>query len=196
MPRPKLYIPAHMQTDSLPGDSESRSQFHKAAQVMISCPGEYILSVSHMMRSLYVGHKFHGQTRATTIHVMSGFITCEQITFLDSHCPQLTVFRRPPALYRLLLWTRTIAFSGNVHHFSTWLRPNSTCMMYAFSRLCHDNEVAQWNDPHLLKLSVRSVVQLMKIAQVKAILQLNTAIILRRFSESFERRSAFSLLFL
>lgn len=35
-----------------------------------------------MMRSLYTGHKFHSRTQARAIHVMPGFITCKQKTFL------------------------------------------------------------------------------------------------------------------
>lgn len=64
----EVCIPTHMQTDALHGDSEG--SLHKASRVMVSCPGEYILSVSHMMRSLYMGHKFHTRTQATTINVM------------------------------------------------------------------------------------------------------------------------------
>lgn len=80
-------------------------QFYKASGVMISCPGKCILSVSHMMRSLYMGHKFHSLAQATTIHVMSGFITYKQITSLNSYCPKLTAFECTPAFYRLILWS-------------------------------------------------------------------------------------------
>lgn len=36
------------------------SKFRTVAKVTISCPGEYTLSVSHMMRSLYMSHTFPG----------------------------------------------------------------------------------------------------------------------------------------
>lgn len=40
------------------------------------CQGEYILSVKHMMRWLYIRHKFPTLTLATTMHVTPAeFIT-------------------------------------------------------------------------------------------------------------------------
>lgn len=42
--------------------------------------------------------------------------------------------------------------------------------MYALKNLCHDNEVPLWNYPHLLKLSIRHAVQLMKLPRSKPFL--------------------------
>lgn len=54
-------------------------------------------------------------------------------------------------------------------------------MMYASSPLCHDNEVPQWNYPHLLKTVYQECGTITEIAQVKAILQQNIAIILGQY---------------
>lgn len=58
-----------------------------------------------------------------------------------------------------------LVMSWNVQCFSTMYQIIALCntTMYAFSQLHHDNEVPQWNNLHLLKLSIRSAVQLMKL---------------------------------
>lgn len=123
---------------------------------MISCPGENILSVSSMMRSLYTGHKFHSWTLATAVLAF-----CKQLLQV---LPGYSTWKSPhrsffsPPLLRLLHW----AVQWNGGCFSTTLSLARSNSSHVFSQFDHDKEHALWNYLHLLKLSVRSVVQLMK----------------------------------
>lgn len=55
---------------------KSQRQRTRTAGVMMPCQGEYILSVKHMMRWLYIRHHFPTLTLATTMHVTPAeFIT-------------------------------------------------------------------------------------------------------------------------
>ena len=177
LPRPKLWglrtIP-HAD-GSLLGDSEgSQSQFHQAAGVMISCPAEYILSVSHMTRSLYPGHKFHSRTQAGAVHGMPGFITCKQITSLSVSVPTALSSQLSIALLFSFFFYIAFAVAFNcLFNCAAVPRQNPpdggrggdvlcNTEMPPFTGFVMTVEVPQWNYPHLLKMSIRSTARLMK----------------------------------
>lgn len=127
---------------------------------MISCPGENILSVSSVMRSLYTGHKFHSRTLATEVLAF-----CKQIAFPVTILPTACSLGTPRRCSRCSLpplRLLRLAAGWNERCFSTTLRLAWCNSSDAFSQFDHDKEPPQWNYLHLLKLSIRSVVQLMK----------------------------------
>lgn len=128
------------------------------------------------MKGRYRGHNFHSQTQSTTIYVMAAGITTDslsQFSLIFPVYPCLSVGCCCESMYLELLHS---GIGGTAQRFSplhlieaTRLHCVTPWCIYSAS-LHRDNEVPWWNYLHFLKLSIRSVVQLMKVAGSKPFL--------------------------
>lgn len=150
----EVYVSTHTQTHSLCSDLEQLSHNFTRQQDSWSPVPENISCPS-------------ARTQAATIHVIPGFITCTQITFLNCCCPRLLAVRCTPFCtdfveYRNYLLVKLCSI--NWGHCMVKLCNTTT---FTFRELHLDCEVFQWNYPQLLKLSIRHAVQLIKLPRSK-----------------------------
>lgn len=146
---------------------------------MISCPRENIPSVSGMMKNLYMGHKFHSWTKATTVCVVS-----KQIAFLSSYTATACRLHSAMLLYRntllrsyrlLLFGLLHLAARWNEQYFPKMLRPialcNTTvCILPASSR----QRAVSVKFSALIKTVYQECGTVNEISWAKVILQQNT----------------------